>query len=89
MNALGNDIRSTKYLKGTLLLSVVTISYFPSIYMTSNKFLGQGECALKQYTDTGKIILSARKQDNHFGEEMWSDTTVWYQVAIQKLSQES
>ena len=79
-------MRSTKYPKGALLLLVVAVSYFPSIYMTSNKFLGQGEHALKEYTDTGKIILSAKKWDNHFSEEMWSDTAVWYQVAIQKLS---
>ena len=51
--------------------------------------LGQCERALTQYKDTGEITLSARKRDNHFSEEMWSDAAIRYQVAIQNLSAKS
>ena len=34
-------------------------------------------------------MLSAKKQDNYFSEEMWSDPTIWYQVVIQNLSAET
>ena len=52
----------------------------PSICVTSGikQTFGQGEHALKQYVDTGKIIPSVRKHDNHFSEEMWNDTALWY-----------
>ena len=48
--------------------------------------MGQCERALKQYTDTGQIMPSARKRDNYFSEEMWSDSAVRYQKPIQNLS---
>jgi hypothetical protein len=44
---------------------------------------------LTQYTETGEVVLSARKRDNHFSEEMWSDAAVRYQVAIRNLSAKS
>jgi hypothetical protein len=34
----------------------------------------------------GEIMLSTRKRDNYFSEEMWSEPAVRYQVAIQNLS---
>ncbi|KAH9965581.1 hypothetical protein BJV74DRAFT_890219 [Russula compacta] len=47
------------------------------------------EHALTQCTETGEIVLSTRKWDNHFSEEMWSEPTIWYQSPIRKLSPES
>jgi hypothetical protein len=44
---------------------------------------------LKQYTNTGQIVPSARKWDNYFSEEMWSDPAARYQKPIQNLSAES
>ena len=86
-NDLDDDIKSTKYPEGALLLSVVAVSYFPSIYSISYlTVLRQCERALTQYSGTGEIVLSARKRDNHFSEEMWSDPAGRYQVAIQNLS---
>ena len=34
-------------------------------------------------------MLSTRKRDNHFSEEIWSDVALHYQVSIEALSQES
>ncbi|KAH9960986.1 hypothetical protein BJV74DRAFT_871948 [Russula compacta] len=47
------------------------------------------EHALTQCVETGEIVLSTRKRDNHFSEEMWSEPAIWYQSPIQKLSPES
>jgi hypothetical protein len=40
---------------------------------------------LKQYTDTGKVVPSARKRDNHFSEENWCDAAIRYQGSISNL----
>ena len=34
-------------------------------------------------------MLSTRKRDNHFSEEIWSDVALHYQVSVEALSQES
>ncbi|KAH9986517.1 hypothetical protein BJV77DRAFT_1080564 [Russula vinacea] len=47
------------------------------------------ERALKQYAKTGELVLSTRKCDNHFSEEIWSDVALHYQVSVEALSQES
>jgi hypothetical protein len=39
--------------------------------------------------DTGEIVPRARKRENHFSEEMWSEAAIRYQTAIQNLSAES
>ena len=71
-------------------MSVVAVSYFPLIYGTSYlTVLRQCERALMQYVGTGEIVLSARKRDNYFSEEMWSDAAGRYQVPIQNLLAES
>ena len=44
---------------------------------------------MKQYADTGKVVRSSRKRDNHFSEEMRSDAAVRYQAAIRNLSNTS
>ena len=53
------------------------------------QIFGQGEHALKQYVDTGEIMPSVRKHDNHLSEEMWNNVDLQYQVSIQALSEES
>jgi hypothetical protein len=40
---------------------------------------------LKQYTDTGKVVPSARKCDNHFFKENWCDAAIRYQGLISNL----
>ncbi|KAH9975648.1 hypothetical protein BJV74DRAFT_862376, partial [Russula compacta] len=47
------------------------------------------EHALTQCAETGEIVLSTRKRDNHFSEEMWSEPAIRYQSPIRKLSPES
>lgn len=40
---------------------------------------------MKQYEDTGEVVRSARKRDNHFSEENWSEAAIRYRGSIQNL----
>jgi hypothetical protein len=70
MSMLDDNMRPTKNPEGALLLSVVVVKYIPiSKNMSYLTILGQGECALKHYKETGEVVQSARKHDNHFSKE--------------------